>query len=603
MKQKNIYISKLVVVVLIIITVITACTKDFLDTTNPNALTPDNFPTKLEDLELLIVDNYGRLRKGFYDAYPQARVGYGVSHYADQGYSDNDFNAGCQISFNPNLGDVRDIWTGHYENINKANATLAAIDNFRTNTANLTDDNKKTLNYREGEIRFLRAWHYYWLVNFYGESAIGSAADADKMGVPLVDKVANGLSETQIPRATLGQTWNFIISDLKKAETLLKDKTWTGSERARVGIWSVKGFLGKAYVFTQKWDSANVYLKDVIDNSSQTLVPYTTYKNMFNSNNAPNEESLFEINYNTKQLAGGWNNTTDATSYVAVLLSPVYMTPERDANANGFGNFFIHDKSLQRFGYSFGKIVNEATIKNKQGRFTTNADSLRAELGTTTDPNTYLGYSEKIRQESLVDPRLWVCGLQPHVDNLLVDGKLSVVVKNKFENGTNPKDYNSWSFRKFTVTDKSFWSLNQGVGSNVYWLRLAEVYLLYAESLAATGDNANALEYINKVHRRAFGLPVNTPSVKDYASLTANTMASDLVLKSSPLRYERFVELFGENASWWLDVRRWKIGKEEADYYQKVTSGTLSWNENKYAMPIPQTEVNANTSMKQNPGF
>ncbi|MCU0451512.1 MAG: RagB/SusD family nutrient uptake outer membrane protein [Bernardetiaceae bacterium] len=279
-----------------------ACGRSFLDTTNPNALTTDNFPTKLEDLDLLVMDNYGRLRNGFYDAYPQARVGYGVTHYADQGYSDNDFNAGCQIAFNSNSNDVRDIWAKHYENVGKANATLAAIERYRTTAPNLSEANRQLLNWREGEIRFIRAWNYYWLVNFFGETSF-TTADAGRLGVPIITRVANSLTETQVRRATLGETWNFITSDLRRAETLLAGKTWEGGERARVGIWAVKGFLGKVYTYNQKWDSAKIYLKEVIDRSGKRLVPYATYRDMFNSNNRPNEETLFEINYNPTPTA------------------------------------------------------------------------------------------------------------------------------------------------------------------------------------------------------------------------------------------------------------------------------------------------------------
>jgi starch-binding outer membrane protein, SusD/RagB family len=603
LKTKNKSIAQLALAGLIGSLLLVACGRSFLDTTNPNALTTDNFPTKIEDLDLLVMDNYGRLRAGFYDAYPQARVGYGVTHHADQGYSDNDFNAGCQIAFNSNSNDVRDIWTKHYENVGKANATLAAIERYRTTAANLSEANRQLLNWREGEVRFLRAWNYYWLINFFGETSFTSA-DAGRLGVPIITQVAGSLAETQVRRATLGETWNFITSDLRRAETLLANKTWDGGERARAGIWAVKGFLGKVYTYTQKWDSAKIYLKEVIDRSGKRLVPYAAYRDMFNSNNRPNDETLFEINYNPNQLSGGWNNTTDVTSYVAILLSPVYMTPDGDAAANGFGNFFMHERSLLRFGYNFPRIPNESRLRNRQGRFTRNADTLRAELGTPTDPSTYLGYARRAREQALVDPRLWVCGLQPHVDNLLIDDRNALVVKNRFENNTDPANFNSWSLRKFTVTDKSFWSLNLGVGSNVFWLRMADVHLLYAEALAATGENAAALEQINKVRRRAYSLPTDAPSPRDYASLTAATNAvGDPVLGNNPLRYERFIELFGENANWWFDVRRWRIGGPEAAYYQRVTSGPLTWNDQKYALPIPQVEINANPNLQQNPGF
>jgi hypothetical protein len=54
-------------------------------------------------------------------------------------------------------------------------------------------------------------------------------------------------------------------------------------------------------------------------------------------------------------------------------------------------------------------------------------------------------------------------------------------------------------------------------------LRLSEMYLILAE---AVGPTAEGVEAINKVHRRAFGLPINTPApAVDYATFTKATAA------------------------------------------------------------------------------
>jgi hypothetical protein len=136
----------------------------------------------------------------------------------------------------------------------------------------------------------------------------------------------------------------------------------------------------------------------------------------------------------------------------------------------------------------------------------------------------------------------------------------------------------------------------------MYVLRLADVYLLYAEALIKTGDAAQGLEYINKVHRRAYDQPVHTPSVYDYSSLTARTRTVDPTdpLANDPLKYERWAELFAEG-NWWLDVRRFNLGAQETAYYKKVMGGTLEWNFDKYSMPIPTNEINSNSLMVQNP--
>ena len=44
-----------------------SCNGDqFLEVSDPNAISPDEFPTDIADFELMLVDLYGRLRYGYY---------------------------------------------------------------------------------------------------------------------------------------------------------------------------------------------------------------------------------------------------------------------------------------------------------------------------------------------------------------------------------------------------------------------------------------------------------------------------------------------------------------------------------------------------------
>ena len=163
--------------------------------------------------------------------------------------------------------------------------------------------------------------------------------------------------------------------------------------------------------------------------------------------------------------------------------------------------------------------------------------------------------------------------------------------------------------RKYApVTYNENVGLGNGVADawNFYLLRLADVYLLYAEASIGSGDNATGLEYLNKVRRRAYSYPVNAASPVDYKSLTDKTVAiNDPVLGNNPLYYERWAELFNEG-HWWFDVCRWRIGKSEAAYYGTAlnVSGPLQWDDTKsYKWPVPLNEINSNSKIKQNPGY
>jgi hypothetical protein len=215
----------------------------------------------------------------------------------------------------------------------------------------------------------------------------------------------------------------------------------------------------------------------------------------------------------------------------------------------------------------------------------------------------YITKSLQVRFDKSVDPRLYVAAFQPYVDSINYIGVWRKIAKNRVES-YNADAAKAWGIHKYTVIDH-YWGDNNGwQGINMITMRLAEVYLLYAEAQMNLSQDAVALEYINKVHRRAYDQPVNTASIYDYSSLSARTKTVDPTdpIANDPLKYERWAEFLGE-AVWWFDVRRFDLGPEEAAYYQKVMGGPLEWRSTKYAMPIPTAEVDANSEMKQNPGY
>ncbi len=581
MKKIN-FILKITTFLFLVIMVVPSCKKNFLEVTDPNVLSPDNFPNNIGDLNIELNDLYGRLRGGFYETatglYP--RFGISMDHSADQNYGDPNFNAACQISFASTNTDVDQLWNSHFENIGKCLAFITDVTKYRTNNPSISDDDKATLNYMEGQTKFIRAWNYMILVNFFGETMITSATDGSKMGVPIIETLASSLDAAQTPRKTIREVWDYIIADLISANALLEGKTWSGSDIARVSTWAVKGMLGKAYVYTQDWANAKATLQTLINTSGKTLVSFSIYQDMFNGRSEFNNESLFELN-NTGDKMNEWNTAGNNGSRLNIFIAPSYANPDGSITANGFGNYYVHDKNLKRYGWN----------------------------GAATDPvdqrdPAYIAQSRTLRNTKQVDPRLWVSAFQPYLDSLVIDGSPVPAAKNT--GATFPTtNQQAWSFHKFVQKDKSVWSGETDAihnGNNMYILRMADIYLLYAEAVMNLGDNTTALEYINKVHRRAYDQPVDVPGSFDYTSLTSDTKAADPALKMDPLKYERWAELFAEG-TWWFDICRWRLGQSEATYYVSVGSGSLSWDDKKYALPIPIREINTNKLMVQNPGY
>ena len=553
-----------------------SCKESFLDVTNPTVLSTTSFPNTVADLDLMLIDLYGRLRNGYFNVEPFRRVGIMLSHESDQGYNGSEFNEFGQNVVPPSVGSLGVLWNTGFESIGKCNSFLEAVAKIKAGSLN--DDQKKTVALMEGQAYFLRAFNYFYLINTFGETPIVAETDKAKMGIPLWEKVPTDIAETNRERATQGAVWDFIIADFQKAETLLKGQVWDASNKPRVDEWAAKTFLGRSYIYTLQWEKGRDKLKEVIDQSGKKLVSYNTLLNMFNGQNEFNSESIFEINF-TPDQRDQWNTVKNTASFYGIFISASYVEDDGSEPTNGFGNLFIHDESLRRFGFDDTTAVNQKR------------------------PD-YIQKSLQIRKDKSVDPRLYIGTLQPYVDSIMISGKWKKVAKNRFE-GFPGRDKKAWCHHKYTVINRLIWEgEGASIGINMYAARLADVYLLYAEALKNTGNTVGALEYVNKVHRRAYDLPVDVPSKRDYASLTARTIAvgSDDPLANDPLKYERWAELFLEG-NWWFDVRRWKLGPQEAAYFKKVMSGPLVWNDRKYAMPLPTLEMNNNTKIVQNPGY
>jgi hypothetical protein len=557
------------------VTVISCNEKEFLDVNDPNKILVSEFPRRIEDLDMMLIDLYGRLRNGYWNSFNFPRMGILPDHTADLGYNGANFNEFAELRNLPSDEFVSTVWVSHYDNIARCNSFLQGLANIRSSAL---ESQQTQLNEMEGQARFLRALNYFYLVGLFGETMITSEADRNRMGVPLWDELATELATASRERATVGQVWDFIIADLRRADELLANKTWGDDNKPRVGTWAVKSLLGKSYVFTRQWEAAHNVLREVIDQSGKKLVDYKTYSMMFNGMHEFNDESIFEVNF-TPDRKDVWNNTLNTSTQYGIFISPSFLEDNGNEGTNGFGNLFIHDQNLDRFGFTDTTRVNQRR------------------------PD-YIEKSVALRAARQVDPRMMVSTLQPWVDSIYVYDKWRKVTKNRGE-GFPLTNNHAWCHRKYVVMDRGMWSgENESIGSNMYVLRLADVYLLYAEALAQTGNTSQALEYINKVHRRAYSQPVDSPSAFDYKSLVDKTMALGTGdhLANDPLKYERWAELFAEG-HWWFDVARWKIGDREAAYYDRVKSGQLVWNDRKYAFPIPESEMLNNTRIRQNPGY
>jgi hypothetical protein len=113
--------------------------------------------------------------------------------------------------------------------------------------------------------------------------------------------------------------------------------------------------------------------------------------------------------------------------------------------------------------------------------------------------------------------------------------------------------------------------------------RLAEIYLIKAEALNELGRTAEAIPLVNQIRARAFSPP---------KPLSASLSQAQL---RQAIFDERIFELLEE-------------GRRRTDQIRQGTWLTASWNHEADApfrvlMPIPQTQMDANPLLVQNPGY
>ncbi|HWK05561.1 MAG TPA: RagB/SusD family nutrient uptake outer membrane protein [Puia sp.] len=168
---------------------------------------------------------------------------------------------------NSNTGGA-DYWNTIYPMIFVANSATEGL----SNGSGLTPAVRQQL---MGEAKFIRAFCYFYLINLYGD-------------VPLVTGTDYTVN-TVLPRTPKAQVWQQVINDLKDAQNLLStnylDATLlnTTTERVRPTSWAATALLARAYLYTQKWDSAEAQATAIINNS--TLYSLDTLNGVFLKNN------------------------------------------------------------------------------------------------------------------------------------------------------------------------------------------------------------------------------------------------------------------------------------------------------------------------------
>ena len=187
----------------------------------------------------------------------------------DEGYWYNATQTGpATFQNDPTQSDVANLWYNCYIGINSANSLL-------DNIGNATGLDTLTRNHAIGETLFLRAYYYFVLVQYFGN-------------VPMPLHASSSVNDGIIAATPIKQVYSQIITDMTKAEGLLKDQTEASlGYTERVTVDAVDGMLARVCLYAagnplndvSKYKDALYWASKVVNNGAHTLNP--DYKQIF----------------------------------------------------------------------------------------------------------------------------------------------------------------------------------------------------------------------------------------------------------------------------------------------------------------------------------
>ena len=192
---------------------------------------------------------------------------------------DGDFFGGRHQVLNELLGDEYkgDRFTGDYSEIfRRQNSFFGGTrDNYYrrgyrviiNSNILLRNISKATIakNKIEGEAKFFRGLAHFELVRMFAQPW-GFTSDNSHLGIP----IRTGYSLESLNRSTVKEVYDFVISDLLAADSLLPDAP-AGAKYYNATKWAAKAYLAKVYFQQNNFAKAYQYANEVIVSNKFTL--------------------------------------------------------------------------------------------------------------------------------------------------------------------------------------------------------------------------------------------------------------------------------------------------------------------------------------------
>jgi hypothetical protein len=528
----------------------------------------------------------------------------------------NFLNAG---SWDASSDFVKTYWTNYYAGIRGASM-------FIQNADNISDLSASKIAQYKAEARALRAIYYFQLMRIYGPVVL--------TGEKIIAPDAN----LQIGRSSIDECVDYITSELATAAADLPVVPVSDNDYGRITKGVAMAFRAQALLYAasplfngntdyaalqnkdgkqlisqtvdiSKWKKAADAYKEFIS----TFVPGTY--DLYRENDADGNYSAYLSCRNV--MLKDWNKEI-IFSRLGSLNSRQYEECPRHDGQNGevrggtglaitqrmVDAFFMANGMSPVSGYNADgtPIVNAASGYQLSGFSSFQAPSSNTGATARTTYNQWVNREPRFYVNVTYNRSIWLNTTYGNIETTT------------FYNGNSGKgpskgDYSVTGYVVRKAMGLGKWDIND---HKLVLLRLAEIYLSYAESLNEAdygGNLTETLKYLNLIRERA-GIPQYGTGAN---ALPVPGSQSDM---REAIRKERRVELAFENVRF-FDVRRWKIAEqtengpmygldtdsgEPAFYNLKVFENRV-FGKKHYLFPLPQTEIINDPELVQNTGW
>ncbi|MCU0334715.1 MAG: RagB/SusD family nutrient uptake outer membrane protein [Chitinophagaceae bacterium] len=516
-----------------------------------------------------------------------------------------DFLVMGRYTLDPAVGSILTPWNRSFNSINLANGLLEFAPDVP-----LANDRRNTF---LAEIRFMRAFYYLNLVQYFGAVPV----DLGSGDLRFNQQPFQGFNR-QDTVALLKRNYEVIIEDLDFASKNLPDRRPAGAFRLSKAVafhMLAKAYIHRAYSSARQSDDfAKGYTAatEIINNLGRYGTALQTfYADVHRPRNDYNSEILWSIeripgNFIANEISnptgiGGNTKGVDAANDFCGDYTQVRAPLNTSGTQPVSTRTVLYGRPIRRFcptpwlyNTAFADKVNDSRYEGTfrtvyiasttGGGFTANVDTGFVMALTNRIADSLNGIAPagpRLRPYRVIAPR----------EFYFVGGSIdATATRNMYP-----------SISKYEDPDK-IEPNNQGTRPFVV-AKLSETYLLAAEAALATGNATAAMDLINVLKRRA----VNRPELNEAQRLAR----FDLIRLTSPSQVtldfildERTRELAGECSRWPDLAVRNKLVERVRLFNSDGAPNVRDFHTRR---PIPQSQLNntvdPNPQQYQNPGY